>query len=249
MSKENSNAIDLRRLFRGLQDQMNAKLSSNQESIPHSGAKGTATELNWTKMLDSYLPERYRVAKAFVIDSTGNLSEQIDIVIFDRQYSPFLFNQDNIFYVPAESVYAVFEVKQELSKQTIKYAGQKAASVRSLNRTSAPVPYVEGVYEPKKLFEIVAGILTSRSSWDPPLGSSFETAITELGAVERLNLGCALQSGSFKISYDDKSKPVIEKSDKDDALIFFFLNLVFFLQQLGTVPALNINEYLKSLQK
>ena len=33
--------------------------------------------------------------RAFVIDSRGECSDQIDIIIYDRQYSPFLYNNAN----------------------------------------------------------------------------------------------------------------------------------------------------------
>jgi hypothetical protein len=38
-----------------------------------------------------------------------------------------------------EYIYAVFEVKQGLTRQLIRDAGRKAASVRSLRRTSVPI--------------------------------------------------------------------------------------------------------------
>lgn len=36
-------------------------------------------------MLSTYLSKRYCADKAFVIDSIGNISDEIDIVIYDRQ--------------------------------------------------------------------------------------------------------------------------------------------------------------------
>ena len=66
-------------------------------------------------MLKKHLPSRYQVEKAFIVDINGELSEQIDIVIFDHHYCPLLFNLDGAVYIPAESVYAVLKpiVKQE----------------------------------------------------------------------------------------------------------------------------------------
>ena len=83
---------------------------------------------NWLEMLNTYLPERYKADSAFVMDHRGRLSEQIDVVIYDRQYSPLLFKQDGVLYVPAESVYAVFDVKQDMRRQHI------AARPRRQNR-------------------------------------------------------------------------------------------------------------------
>ena len=126
-------------LFLGLQKQMIVQLSANRENIVHPGTKGDASELSWIEMLQNYLPQRYQVRKAFVLDSTGELSEQIDIVIFDRHYSPFLFNQDGALYVPAESVYAVIEVKQDLNKEQIEYAGSKQIGDESFNEIFHPI--------------------------------------------------------------------------------------------------------------
>ena len=58
-------------------------------------------------------PSDTKLRDGFLVDANGSISEQIDIVVFDRQYSPFLFNQDGCKYMPAESVYAVFEVKPD----------------------------------------------------------------------------------------------------------------------------------------
>jgi hypothetical protein len=49
------------------------------------------------------------------VDSLGNFSQQIDVVVFDRQYSPFIFDFREQQIVPAESVYAVFEAKQTIN--------------------------------------------------------------------------------------------------------------------------------------
>ena len=101
-------------------------------------------------MLDEYLPKRYSATKATVVDSLGHFSDQIDVVIFDRQYSPFIFNFENQKVVPAESIYAVFEAKQTIDAKLIRYAQDKAASVRRLHRTSLPIPTASGVVPAKK---------------------------------------------------------------------------------------------------
>ena len=108
--------IDIADLFRHLQEDMICSLTVNRQ-IPHSGAKGNATELRWLDFFSGYFPRRYNFSKGFVIDSRGNLSDEIDIIVYDRQYSPFFFNKDGILYIPAESVYAVFEVKQKIDKE------------------------------------------------------------------------------------------------------------------------------------
>jgi len=201
-------------------------------------------------MLRDYLPKRYCAEKAFVVDSTGRLSQQIDVVIFDQQYSPFLFNQDGTLYVPAESVYAVFEVKPALTKHVLKYAAAKAASVRNLKRTSAPIRYAAGKYKPRKPFNIIAGVLAGDSGWK---ASSFSSALSnglnELSVTERIDLGCVLGGRAFDAVYRNQKPPSVEFSSPEDSLIFFFLRFVQRLQTFGTVPAIDYSEYEKALAR
>jgi hypothetical protein len=241
-------STNLKEKFLLLQSQLAMRLQVNRSAISHAGAKGDAAEVNWRGMLEDYLPARYRVAKAFVLDHEGSESEQIDVVVFDRQYSPFLFNQDGAIYVPAESVYAIFEAKQELSKDHIKYAGEKAASVRRLKRTSQGIVHAGGhINRPKAPFRILAGVVCLESNWRPPMGGSLVNSLSRLPVEGRLDLGCAISHGAFEVLYEKSGTVHLDRSDKNTALIFFFLRLLERLQQCGTVPAINLRKYGKSL--
>jgi hypothetical protein len=248
MSEENK-SVDLKKLFTNLQNQMLSRFKTIDEGIEHDTTKGDASEINWINMLRPYLPDRYKIDKAFVIDSKENISEQQDIVIYDQQFSPSLFNQDETKYVPAESVYAVIEVKQDLKKEHVEYAGKKAASVRKLHRTSAKIIDKGEEKVPRKLFRILAGVVTHTSDWNPPLGDSFDESIARLSTEEQIDFGCVLASGSFRCDYSG-STPKIEKTESNDsAFMFFFLTLLDKLQELGTVPAIDFKEYEKVLKR
>ena len=140
--------INLSELYADMQQEMLTKLISGAHAVKHAGSKGDNTEANWIEWFQSYLPKRYKVDKAIIIDSTGKESDQMDLVIYDAQYSYLVFHQGDTKLIPAESVYAVFEVKQELNKEYIEYAGEKAKSVRSLPRTSARIKHAGGDYDP-----------------------------------------------------------------------------------------------------
>jgi hypothetical protein len=240
-------SIKLKELFLSLQNQLQAKMVTSREFVHHPSAKGAASEQAWLAMLNAYLPQRYRADSAFVIDCEGELSDQIDIVIYDRQYSPLLFHQDGVLYVPAESVYAVFDVKQELGRWVILQAASKAASVRKLKRTSVPIHYAGGTYRPKRHLEIMAGVLSLQNRWvSEELGERLDVVLRQLPASQFLNLGCAVRCGAFEAVRKNK-KTKIEKSKPETALIFFFLRLLHRLQQMGTVPALDIQKYAQHL--
>ena len=80
----------LQQLFRAKQAEMVACLLSSRQ-VAHAGEMGSATEENWRELLRAYLPSRYAVEGGFMIDVDGRESQQLDLIIFDRQYSPVLF--------------------------------------------------------------------------------------------------------------------------------------------------------------
>lgn len=239
--------IDLKELFLALQGELATTLQLSRDFVHHPGTKGDVSELKWVETLRDYLPARYEVEKAFVLDADGNLSDQIDIVIFDRQYCPLLFKRDGVTYVPAESVYAVLEVKQSLNKEMVKYAGEKAASVRKLRRTSVAIPHAGGTFSPKKPFHIMAGLVTLDSDWNPALGEPLLETLCAQEPDHRLDLGCSLKHGSFEMIYPQDEAPQYDQSEQETALIFFCLRLLQRLQQLGTVPAIDLREYSDAL--
>lgn len=226
---------------------MLAQLTASRLTLPHAPTKGDATELHWTELLETYLPKRYNVRKAHVMDCTGRLSDQIDVVIFDGQYCPLLLEDGDACYVPAESVYAVCEVKQDLSKEWMQYAGRKAASVRLLQRTSAPIVHAGGVYPPKEPPRIYAGLLATKSSWSPPFGEPFQKALRDLDPEQFLDFGCALEHGAWEAQRGDEGNIVTSASSPETALISFFLALLASLQQMGTVPAMDLAAYARAL--
>lgn len=247
MGKNKNSKIDLRTLFMDLQQKMKVSLSISKKHIGHAPTKGDATETDWKNWLADYLPERYSVEKAFIIDRYGKTSDQIDLVLFDRTYSPFLFKHQNSYFLPIESVYAAFEVKQELNEQNIKYVAKKANSIRKLSRTSGPITCIDGSIRRQELRSILFGILCTSSSWKYPLGKKLKEVLSKFGENDRIDIGCCIKSGAFDVLYKKDRLKLIE-SHKEDALLFFFLKLFVRLQQIGNVPALDINEYLKALK-
>jgi len=234
-------------IFSALEKEMAAALKKQKE-FQHPTAIGDGCEAVWLNWFNEYLPERYRALKGTVIDSNGDTSDQIDVIVCDRQYSPFIIRDGNYCFIPAESVYGVFEVKQSIKSENLVYAGNKIASVRKLSRTSAPIVHAGGKYEPKPLFKIIGGILTTDNEYNPPFGTSFINCIKNMDAMNQIDIGCSIEKGSFIIDYRGDGV-YTNIQDKDNYLIFFFLHLLGRLQALGTVPAMDLGAYLISLNR
>jgi hypothetical protein len=128
--------------------------------------------------------------------------------------------------VPAESVYAVFEVKPTISKQWIRDAAEKAASVRALHRTTR---------NPKP---ILAGLLATSSVWTP---STFDPNVRRALTACPLDIGCSLEHGAFELTR------TVRVSSADESLIFFVLRLLERLRAMGPAPAADMMEYGRGL--
>ena len=120
------------------------------------------------------------------------------------------------------------------------------------------------------LTKIIGGILTTTSSYSG--NDTLKRQLKELKGLQTLDLGCLCDTGSFYIDYNEtipeginpindikdnrmyieqvyESREVkeIELSDSDVSLFTFFLQLVSYLKSIGTVPAIDINAYLKAI--
>jgi hypothetical protein len=233
----------LETLLAGLHNEIQLRLERSRAAIGHPVAKGDATEAIWIELLKGYLPERHRVDRAFVIDSKDKVSQQIDIVIYDRQYTPLIFNQDGAKVIPAESVYAVFEAKQTIDSAQVDYAAKKIASVRALHRTSLPIPSAGGMQPAKEPSHIIGGLLTFESDWKPPLGDSLKRALVVADGVAPLDLGCVAAHGIF--FREQQGGTVIVPSGR--AATAFLLELIARLQAVATVPMIDIRAYARFL--
>ncbi|WP_137391929.1 DUF6602 domain-containing protein [Rhodoligotrophos defluvii] len=236
----------LSQLLSGLHDDIQRRLETVRKSFGHPGTKGDASEKVWLELLQTYLPQRYQAATAHVVDSRGVFSQQIDVVVFDRQYSPFIFHYEGQTIIPAESVYAVFEAKQAINASQVSYAREKVGSVRRLHRTSLPIPHAGGTYPAKPLIPILGGILTFESDWTPGLGDALLDALGDGQDGDRLDLGCVAAHGYFSFDQED-SRYASHNGGKSATA--FLLKLISQLQFSGTVPMIDVQAYAEWLSK
>lgn len=230
----------LSQLLEGLHKDIENRLENCRKCFGHPGTKGDASEQVWLELLQTYLPKRYAAEKAHVVDSNGEFSDQIDIVIFDRQYSPFIFNYSEQKIVPAEGVYAIFEAKQTINAGQVNYAKEKISSVRKLHRTSLPIPHAGGTYPPKKPVYIIGGLLTFESDWKPALAQPLRDSLTETDPCRVLDLGCVAAHGHFQLDKETGNYDIASGGKPATAFLFKLISL---LQFSGTVPMIDVQAY------
>lgn len=225
--------MDLKSLFNTKQTILESKLGILLE---HPVTKGEHCESAWIDFFRSFLPNKYAVDKGFVFDYRGNISEQIDIIIYDTLYAPLMFGTDaGEKFITAESVYAVFESKPKIDKETLEYANKKIESVISLERTSRGVINAGNYCKPRDLTKILGGILAVES-----VGLN---AIKEhLKIYDKIDVGCAIKMHSFLVNRNGSDISLSHASGKETVLAFFYI-ILDELYKMGTVAGIDIRKY------
>jgi len=242
---KNKSKIDgkkfLQEAFAAEQQVLKLKLELSSSSVTHDGVMGDVDEKHFIEILRRYLPNRYAVDSGIIIDSNGKCSDQIDVVIYDKQYTPSLLDQQSHRFIPVEAVYAVFEVKPSINKHYLEYAAKKAESVRKLTRTSVSIPYAGGEYPPKPLFSIISGIVAGNVDWKNGFESkAFLTCYSSFSDLKIVDCGVAISYGSFDVFEKDQKLKICSTNN---SLIYFIFRFLQKLQSLGTVPAIDWNKY------
>jgi len=238
-SKEDGKAFLKGRLI-DVEEAFVLDLKNRQKAVTHPGALGDATEDAWIELLQRYLPARYRVAKAFAVDHLGSTTDQLDCLIYDAHFTPALFGKDKHLYVPAEAVYATFEVRQTISADDLDYAADKVASLRVLQRTSAPLESAQGISAPKPLLPIIGGLLGMNASWSDGLGKAFIERFDSLKDTKQLDLVLTAESG-FCDRLDTGRDPVIFSGS--GTLMRGLFRLLRALRAKATVAAIEWEKY------
>lgn len=91
-------------------------------SAKHPGSLGRNREMIWKGLFEQIIPKKFSIEHSvFIIDSKGQVSREVDLVILDEQYTPYIFKYGQLKYIPIEAVAAVVECKSHsLKKEEIK---------------------------------------------------------------------------------------------------------------------------------
>ncbi|AEG61726.1 DUF6602 domain-containing protein [Desulforamulus ruminis] len=82
------------------------------ETPGHHPTTGTYREAVWKSMFEQIIPRKFCIDQGvFIIDSYGKISAEVDLAIFDEQYTPYIFNYGKIKFIPIEAVAVVIQCK------------------------------------------------------------------------------------------------------------------------------------------
>ena len=76
------------------------------------------------------------MSNGFVVDSTGEVSRQMDLILYDRLNTPRIFTSDGAQMFPVEATYACGEIKAELNSSKFHDSFDKCLSYKRLRRST-----------------------------------------------------------------------------------------------------------------
>lgn len=78
----------------------------------HNLTTGTYREEIWLSLFEQIIPRKFCIDQGvFIMDSFGGISNEVDIAIFDEQYTPYIFKYGKIKFIPIEAVAVAIQCK------------------------------------------------------------------------------------------------------------------------------------------
>ena len=82
--------------------------------VQHPTTIGGYREEIWRTFFEQIIPKKFSIERSvFIIDSSGNVSNEVDLAIFDEQYTPYIFRYGTLKFIPIEAVAVVIECKSK----------------------------------------------------------------------------------------------------------------------------------------
>lgn len=96
-------------------EQINKKMIEEiSMSSKHPGLTGCFREETWIEFFRNIIPKKYTISQGvMIIDSHGEISNEVDIAVYDEQYTPYVMHYGSLKYIPIEAVALVIECKSK----------------------------------------------------------------------------------------------------------------------------------------
>lgn len=105
--------------------------------LDHGPTIGGFREDVWREMFKQIIPQKFATEQSvFIIDSAGNVSNEVDLAIFDETYTPYIFHYGRLKFIPVEAVAVVVECKSSsLKKENLKDWAESIAALTTSRKS------------------------------------------------------------------------------------------------------------------
>lgn len=108
------------------------KESEYIEPMKHKGVKGAIRELGLSNFLKKFLPTYLNVGNGEIHDKNGNISNQTDLVIYNKDILPPILFDNELGIYPIEAIVYAVEIKSTSTRKEVKSTVDKFKKLREL---------------------------------------------------------------------------------------------------------------------
>lgn len=120
----------------------------------HGTTIGSFREDIWRSMFEQIIPKKFAIEQSvFIIDSGGRVSKEVDLVIFDETYTPYIFRYGRLKFLPIEAAAVVIECKStSIKKEGLKNWAESIEALKTSRNsyTRTITSLIDGEKEPGK---------------------------------------------------------------------------------------------------
>lgn len=122
------------------------------KNMPHQGEKGRIREILIGKLFRPLLPADLGVGTGFVIASTGEISSQQDIILYDQSVLPPAMVDEATGLFPIESVLYTIEVKTKLTREELRKTERSARKIAEFPILGKDCKPTKNEHSPRAVF-------------------------------------------------------------------------------------------------
>jgi hypothetical protein len=112
LSEDKENVF--KQIYKNYIDMNKMMINELDLATAHDGLTGNYREEMWVKFFRGIIPMKYSIAQGvIIIDSKGRRSNEVDIAVYDEQYTPYVFQYNTLKFIPIEAVAVVIECKSQ----------------------------------------------------------------------------------------------------------------------------------------
>jgi hypothetical protein len=130
--------------------------NEDKKQLTHPGEFGMYREAVCKELLRLFIPGRLEIGNGFLINDIGETSTQCDIIVYDKNSTPLIENNERQRFYPIETVSAIGEIKSNLDKAGLKSAINKLSKNKLMReKMTKPVSIrreIKGSFDPANYF-------------------------------------------------------------------------------------------------
>jgi hypothetical protein len=124
--------MNITEIFDEIAVRMRSDFEEARKATENRGIKGESFENAFKDFLENYLPKNLNISSGILVDSIGNSSRQLDIIISDDLKTPIFYSNGRNRVIPIEATYSVIEIKAKLDITELEKTIQNMLSVKDL---------------------------------------------------------------------------------------------------------------------